>query len=214
MSENINKSSTRPHAGRLHFRDLSPATGLFQALLPLCEVWSGAPGRKSSQLLGTIQRTYRNSQHYVPGEPVWIFRDEKNGQLLESRHSEADLRKRIVAWFQAEPVPPPLPSTHRIWDAAVLFVGLPDGTGEQDQAKLRVREILDRHFEGYTIAPAHGCFRGESEPSLAVFLTPETAAQLSDVASEIRAALGEDGVGMYIQGRYVRVTKEAQGVVQ
>src|SRR5690625_6735628 len=108
MSANIEKSDPKPEAITVHFRNLRRCSNVFQPFLALCEVWSGDPSStESPRLLGEIHRTYRNSASYTPGVPVWIYRDAKTGEKLESFHSETYLREKIVAHYGGtEPIYP------------------------------------------------------------------------------------------------------------
>lgn len=194
----------------IRFAALPGDATLFQPLLPVAEVWTHDPGRKSESL-GLLYRTYRNSPFYTPGEPVWIYRDDKTGKSFQSLHSEANLRDQIIAHFGGGSCPPTEESTHQVWAAAVIIVGLPHSLAEHGELTNTVKTVLDRHFDGYTIVPSQGQFRGESEPALAIYLTPRDGAILTKVASEIRTVLDQDGVGLFFEGKYLRVTKDAAG---
>lgn len=195
----------------LYFQTLPGDATLFQPLLPVAEVWLGDPGRNEGQSLGLVYRTYRNSPAYTPGEPVWIYRDDEAGKNFESFHSEANLRDQIIAHYGGAPLLPKKESTHQVWEAAVIMVGLPRTLAEHETVTEGIKAVLDRHFDGYTIVPSQGHFRGENEPALAIYLTPGDGAILPKVASEIRTLLGQDGVGIFFRGKYLRVTKDAVG---
>lgn len=207
----INQETSADALPVIHFQALPGDATLFQPFLPVAEVWSGGPSENKRQSLGLVYRTFRNSASDTPGEPVWIYRDEKGGKNFESLRSEANLRDQIIAHYRGGPLLPKEESTHQVWAAAVIMVGLPQSLAEHEEVTERIKAVLDRYFDGYTIVPSLGQFRGQNEPAVAIYLTLRDGGAVIKVASELRMVLEQDGVGVFFGGKCLRVTKDATG---
>ncbi len=72
-------------------------------------------------------------------------------------------------------------------------------------SKQAVVEFLTSRFASFTVTDALGVFQGEQEPALVVGIAADPK-RVMEAAAELRAKFGWEGVGIVIDGKYVRVT--------
>ena len=59
-------------------------------------------------------------------------------------------------------------------------------------------EVLDSHFDGYTITDADGCWKSVHEKTKQVSIETEDRAAINDVIQEYKEMFNQDAVGLYI----------------
>lgn len=87
----------------------------------------------------------------------------------------------------------------------VLHIGLNVPDKEPAISKDAVVEFLTSRFDSFTVSDALGVFHGEREPALVVGIAADTQ-RVMDAARDLRAKFGWEGVGIVIDGKYIRVT--------
>jgi len=85
-----------------------------------------------------------------------------------------------------------------------LYVGCADAKA----AKGIVSQVVGSFFESFTLLEGEGFFRGMREPVQLVRIATDDVEKVLAAASEIRARLNQDGVGVEYGGAYYRCTAE------
>ncbi len=57
-----------------------------------------------------------------------------------------------------------------------------------DFGRTAIEEILSRHFDGFTIVPARGCWHNHCENSLVIYVAGASEAEVRKAAEELRLA--------------------------
>lgn len=57
-----------------------------------------------------------------------------------------------------------------------------------DFGRSRIERILSRHFDGFTVVAAHGCWKGTCEKSLVVEIAGTSADKVRAAAEDLRVA--------------------------
>lgn len=63
-----------------------------------------------------------------------------------------------------------------------------------DVNRAGIEDILKRHFDGFTMVPARGCWHGSCEGSLVIQIAGASVAELRRAAEEIRVANKQQSV--------------------
>jgi hypothetical protein len=70
-----------------------------------------------------------------------------------------------------------------------------------------VIEQVRRVADSFTIQEATGFFQGEPDPGWAVQIASDEPPLMLRLAKELRAAFSQEGIGISVCGRYVRLTE-------
>jgi hypothetical protein len=90
-----------------------------------------------------------------------------------------------------------------------LFIGTAAHRGNASAVGIKMLEdLLAPVFPSFTILPAAGVFRGQSEQTYLVKVTTTDVMELVEQVETIRRTLDQEGVGMEHAGRYQRVIKD------
>lgn len=73
----------------------------------------------------------------------------------------------------------------------LLYIGANNQTKKVERAKLLTE--LDKDFEGYTVQPAMGCWRGQREDSVVVTVTADET-MLTEVVNRLKYVLKQDAI--------------------
>lgn len=63
-----------------------------------------------------------------------------------------------------------------------------------DFGRDRIEHILSKHFDGFTVVPAHGCWKGSCENSFVIEIAGAREAKVRAAAEELRVAGKQESV--------------------
>ena len=77
-----------------------------------------------------------------------------------------------------------------------LFVGANNKTGKCELTKLK--GILDKNFQGYTVIKSQGRWEGKDEPSVIVEISTDESQKIETLVIQICKELGQAAVGVQV----------------
>ncbi len=100
----------------------------------------------------------------------------------------------------------PKPATCSVPDQPVAIVRCePASIYVADFDRTAIEEILNRHFDGFTILPARGCWHNVCENSLVIQIAGAPEAEVRKAAEELRAAGKQEQVLVVLPSRQAPV---------
>ena len=82
----------------------------------------------------------------------------------------------------------------------------PDGS-ISPETQLSIQAAVAKEFPSFSILKGQGFFRGKAEDLLIVKIATDQEPAVFQLASTLRAALAQEGIGIEHDGRYTRVTR-------
>jgi hypothetical protein len=80
--------------------------------------------------------------------------------------------------------------------------------GKRPDEFVVVKLIRESGVESFSLSPCEGWFRGEGDPGWAIMIGSERIDEVVRVAEVLRAGFRQEGVGIEVLGRYLRVREE------
>lgn len=77
--------------------------------------------------------------------------------------------------------------------------------GKRPDELVVVKLIQEAGVQSFSLSPCEGWFRGERDPGWAIMIGSERIGEVVGVAERLRAGFRQEGVGIEVLGRYLRV---------
>lgn len=89
----------------------------------------------------------------------------------------------------------------------ILYIGADNVTG--DSKETEIAETLSKDFDGFTLVPCVGYYKGKKEYStMAIFFTDYRGIQLRDMVRDLCTALGQDCILVEDRGDVYLVNRD------